>query len=368
METQGKYPEQGYTDRGQLMRRLILAAQWIWSVYALLIYAAAIKGQPSIAMGVACLVIGSFLATIGHEAGHAVVAAACGWRVLTFAVRPFALQFQPPRLAWMPRGHESGIAGFVAAIPTTADRATSTRWACYVAAGPSASMILAIVAFATASLILPHFDTETLRVSHLAFGLSLQALAQCCFSLLPAARAATKTDGAKLWALQKSRTPPSALVWLATARRYKLRLCHVPAWIVAQARENASEPIRHDLDAFEVAMLLDARDGAAARVKLSSYLDRHGTNEWAAYCDVFLTAMMEGDAEGAAAKYWTGPKVPELAALSHAAQAAIDARAGRRRAARAQLKAMHRALRADSSLRDPTYAAIAKDVEALLAQ
>jgi len=366
METNTESAEADGAYRWRMLRWLILAAQSVWAVYALLIYAAAIEGEPSIAMGLAGLVIGGFIATIGHEAGHAIAAMTSGWRVLVFAVRPFALQFHPPHLAWMPRGHEPGIAGFVAAIPATADQAKPMRWARYIAAGPIASMTLAVAAFAAASLLKPRIDTDALRVSHLAFGLGLQALAQCCFSLLPDARSTTRTDGVKLLALYKSREAPSALIWLLSARHYKLRLCDLPAWMVAKARESASDEIGHLLDTLEIGMLLDAGDGAAARIKLTEYLDRHGPNEWAAYCDAYLAAMMEGDAASAAAKYWTGPKSPELASLSHAAQAAVDARAGRRQAAHEQLKAMRRALRANSPLRDPTYQVIAKRVEALL--
>lgn len=175
-----------------------------------------------------------------------------------------------------------------------------------------------------------------------------------------------KTDGAKLWALFKLRTMPTALTWLVTARRYKLRLSDLPVWLVTTARETASEEIAILLDAVEIGMLLDAGDRTAARAKLSAYVDRHGPNEWSAYCDAFLAAMFEGDAASAAARYWKGEKAPELASLSHAAQAAIDARAGLRQAARVQLKAMRRALRAESPLRDPTYTLIAKRVEALL--
>ncbi len=86
----------------------------------------------------------SFVATIFHEAGHAVAVKLIGGRVTRFCVMPFALSFRPLRIRLAHRLKGGGdVGGFVSfQLGRTPSRREDIAIA---AAGPAASMLLALV-------------------------------------------------------------------------------------------------------------------------------------------------------------------------------------------------------------------------------
>ena len=127
------------------------SALWvlIWLVgtaCAFMLYGSAFVATPTLVAAIICTVVGGLIATLVHEAGHAVAALACGWRVVAFSVRPIGLHVPSRRLVWLPREHRKDLGGYVASVPTTLARGTIGRWMWIVAGGPAASLLFAAIA------------------------------------------------------------------------------------------------------------------------------------------------------------------------------------------------------------------------------
>jgi hypothetical protein len=341
----------------------------------LLVYAGSFHDQPNILYGFLALTVGGFVSTLVHEIGHAGTALACGWRIVTFAVRPFGWQVPNRSFAFVPRRYRKGLSGWVAAVPRASDDRAKAHWSRIIAAGPAASLILAAAAFA-AMLLLPGPSVSAfVDPKGLALGFMMQALYTCAFTILPAVRPGGISDGSQWRALRKPDERYSrdkAIVWMNTLLVNKVRIRALPGWIVDEAEQAAEgrEDILPYVATVRVAHVLDAEtvDVARARQLIDRFRATHATadlGEWLAACDAYVAAVWENDADRAkAALVERGGSASS--ALFRAAEAAVAARTGDKALTRSKLKSMRIALRQDSPFRDDTYRDIQRRIEALL--
>ena len=138
------------------------------------------------------LVVGLWFVTLWHELGHALAARLVNWQLLAIAVGPVALRRTPngPRLERNPLSRAWG--GFVYAIPRD-DRHLRRRRAVVVAGGPTASLLLGLLAFAALRLTTGHglWPTLTLQTG-------LMSLAIALLTLVPYRSRGLTSDGGQL--------------------------------------------------------------------------------------------------------------------------------------------------------------------------
>lgn len=309
-----------------------------------------------------------FLA-IFHEAGHAIVARAVGWRVIVFTVRPFAWRVRYRDLTWMPL-RRGGNAGFVSTVPRRPETASPKRYAALVLAGPLANLLLAALLISGSTGWMAYFDRPTLGVSLIAFGLGLQSLAMGISNLVPKGH----SDGALLlryWRGNHARPGIDALGWLHRLRIHCERLRDYPRWMIERARatENPPEGLFAMLDSIDVGMLLDGEvvDPAAARRALDSYRATYGASEWLNSCDAYFTVIWEKDAARARATLWHGERSEDMRPMMAAAEAAVAAIEGNGATAGVRLAEMRAAVKAASPYRNLTFRDLGRQIEALIA-
>jgi hypothetical protein len=345
------------------------------SLWALLCYLAAFSSaNGSFFLGLACWVIGSWISTLIHESGHAAAVRACGWRVLVFVVRPFGLQIPNRNLFMARRSQRPGAGGWVSMVPRSQAAGTRARLAIIVAAGPLASLVVAVVAMGGSPLWLAASDRHDLRVSLIGFAFGVQALHGGLFSLLPHMRAGRNSDGDLLRLLRRADDRWDALqplAWLDCLLKCNVRLRELPHWMLDAARATPLPP--DGLAKFramtEIGIVLDSApvDAALARRQIDEYRTLHGSSEWLDSCDAYLAAVWEADAERARDALWKGAvTINDLRPLALAAKAAVAARAGEVSVARNLLAEMRSALKAKSPFRDATFRDIGRQIEALL--
>jgi hypothetical protein len=345
------------------------------SLWALLCYLAAFSSANGPFLGLACWVIGSWISTLIHESGHAAAVRACGWRVLVFVVRPFGLQIPNRNLFMARRSQRPGAGGWVSMVPRSQATGTRARLAIIVAAGPLASLVVAMVAMVGSPLWLAASDRHDLRVSLIGFAFGVQALHGGLFSLLPHMRVGGNSDGDILRLLRRVDARWDALrplAWLRGLQESNVRLRELPHWMLDAARAIPLPPdgLAQHMATIEIGIVLDSVpvDAVLARRLIDEYRALHGSSEWLDSCDAYLTAMWEADSERARDALWKGAvTINDMRPLALAAKAAVAARAGEVSVARKLLADMRSALKAKSPLRDATFSDIGRQIEALLA-
>lgn len=355
---------------GWALHGLASAAFHIW---AFLAYASAFPEGPHLVLAFASLLAGAFVSALIHESGHALAAWACGWRVIVFAVRPFGLQIPNRDLALIRRGYRDDAGGWVTAVPRAAEYDTARRWALIVAAGPLASLMLAVAAGGFGWIEGAPLSRRTqIGLDYLGLGLALQALHGFFFSLLPV-RSAGASDGEYLWALRSRDDDANrAIQWLETLLSSNVRLSRLPAWLVDEVRVLGaeSESMASYHASLEIGRMLDSApvDPLRARALIEAFRARFGATPWLAACDAYLAAVWEGEAGRAREALAAGPPSPEPTPLSLAAEAAVAARAGEAALMRFRLDDMANAVKKISPFADPTFRDIRRQVEAVLAE
>lgn len=366
-------------------------ASWVFLVAAFFAYAAAFRDQPRVLFALACMVAGSFVVTLIHEAGHAFTALACDWRIIAFVVRPFGLQVPNRNLAIMPRGFHAGRGGWVSTVPRHPKAGTAANWAIILAAGPVASLLLAAIAFVAAATFLAEapprladpanlpidLDTHPIVASGIAIGLGIQSLRVCLFTILPASHSGATSDGTR-W--RKIRTAGNdyetyaPIHWIATLLDSRLRLRDRPGWMVAEARARTYPPgdlasaMPRYAETIDIGTVLDSTpiDIPHARCLIDRFRATHGSSAWLAACDAWVAAVWEDDIERARAAIAEYPGMNDSPQMTLAAEAAIAAREGDAATARARLNEMDKEVARASPFKDLTFRDIRRYVEALL--
>jgi hypothetical protein len=296
---------------------------WLGFVFcAFCLYGSAFVAVRSLVPAALCTVAGGFLITLLHEAGHAVVAMLCGWRVLVFAVRPFGLHIPTRAFVSLPRDYGLRGHGFIVFVPRALRNGTRRRWMATVASGPGACLIFTAAALA----LYPWargFDTQEFLSSHFVLALAVQALSSAIVSLTPLGN----SDGAQLWKAARASawTAHDRLgIWLGTMLTYRVRLRDLPQWMLAEIRTaELDDDSAKYMEGIEIGILLDSDspDYRAVRPLIDQYRARHGDGAWLDSCDAFVLAVAERNSDAAQARLWTGETAPELMPMKYAAEA-----------------------------------------------
>lgn len=349
---------------GGLLLQLPLYAFALW---ILMLYAIGV-GNPgfSLPAGILEFVLGIYACIWIHELGHAAAALASGWRVVVFAVRPFAFHLVNREVARMRRSEDEELGGYVLAVPSRAGVATIGRDAWVTAGGPLANIAFGLILTSYAISLRPG---ALLGATLFAFG--LQSFLVAGAALLPGRLGQHQTDGAALVRLYRRRADfgwVMPVAWLEALANYQVRLRDQPQWLLdlAEARLVGREGAKRWFDARRIGRMLDSAhmDVAGARAALDAYLAEHGADAWHSHCDVYLAAVWERDA-GAAARLWQSKDEPFLVPLRCAAEAAVAAQGGDAEGMKARLDAMDKALRRRSAFTDRTFRDIRSRIEAV---
>jgi hypothetical protein len=327
-------------------------------------------GHANAPMAFACVFLGIFTGTLIHELGHAAGALIAGWRVVVFAVRPFAMRF--PNASFVLAGKKTfpGKLGFVMAVPGRLETLTPGRWACFIAAGPAASLFFAVYLGLGALALSHRVPTPTASFfAALCAGFALHSACVCLITLLPRGLPGSVSDGAKLLtacAAWHGIPEMDVLPWLLALLKHNIRPRDLPGWMVEATGSTGQYAMLHDT--FIIARLLDARplDSRQTRKKLDQFRAIYGATEWLCACDAYLAAIYEAD-PGRAAACLAMPQTQRLVPeLTLAAQAALRARLGEEHAMKAYLSEMEQILFRGSPFRNDSYADIRRDVERVL--
>jgi hypothetical protein len=345
---------------------------FIVSMAALLTYVSAFPDPSGILFAGLCWLMGRFASTLVHEAGHAIAAIVRGWRIIMFAVRPIGFQVPNRDLAFVPRGFGQGFGGWIVTVPRGPDEDAGRNWSIILAAGPAASLLLAVVLLAVAGFLPPEHG-HAILVGRIALGFGLQSLHACLFPLLPSGRPDHPSDGDQLWALRRPEGRYELhrpIIWLETLLASKVRLSALPDWLLAQAGTlpSPTDETAKYLATIYVGRALDSApvDIERARRLIVEYRARYGSGAWLAACDLYLAAIWERNRERAAEALVGLPYSPDLRPLYFAAQAAGAARMGQASLARSALEDMKKALGAESPFKDLTFRDIRRQIEGAL--
>jgi hypothetical protein len=365
----------GRAPQKRWLQRTLGAAQLVFWFATFLIYSAAVRDETHILFGMLCLLVGGFICTFVHESGHAIAALACNWRVVVFVVRPFGWHVANRNLAIVPRSYNRRLWGWVLTVPREPDPDARANKARIIAAGPIASLALATIALLACAAWWTSPDTGGVALAAVAMGLGIQSLQMGIFSILPSATDDVVTDGVKWRALRRADTDTSftgPLPWVMAMLSYKIRLRDLPAWMLAEATAlpvPSPEPLQF-LATLEIARTLDAVvvDVPLARALIDRHRATYGPDEWLTAIDAWVAAMWEGDLDRArltlaehAGKSGTSP-------MFLATEAAVAARGGEGVLVRQKLKAMRKAVAAQSPFRDRTFRDIGMMIEGALAE
>src|SRR3569833_570481 len=121
---------------GRRIEQLCVIALQLWAVFCIIV---GIASPVALFLAGPILILSHQFLTIFHEAGHAIVARAVGWRIIIFTVRPFAWRVRYRDLTWLPL-RRGGNAGFVSTIPRRPETASPKRYAALVLTSPLANL------------------------------------------------------------------------------------------------------------------------------------------------------------------------------------------------------------------------------------
>jgi hypothetical protein len=351
---------------------MIAAAAWLGrfalqlGALIFLFYALILFSVPySPLLGIPLWLVGQWLITLLHEAGHALAARACGWRVIVFAVRPFAIRLPDRDIVFLGRRWYTRQSGWVLSVPARPAVATRGRFAIIVAAGPVVCLLLAVPLLAATT-------APGRGAGLIACGFGVLALRSCLFSLLPSTHAGGTSDGQSLWRLwrDESWTTLRPALWLKAMLDYNIRLRDLPRWMIDAVPEPAPVEewrVRY-VATMEIGIVLDSMpvDVARARKLIDAYRVRFGATEWLDSVDSYCAAIWEAEGEKAQATLWTGQRSEEMRPMVLAAEAAVAARRGDGATARMRLDAMRGAVKAESPFHNATFDDIGRQIEGLL--
>ena len=360
------------------MNFILILKKTFWSLFWLAIYFYAFVAYVtgfgtglSVYSAIGCLVLGSLVATLVHEIGHAMAAHLVGWQVIVFAVKPIAVRLPNPSVAVDRDRHERGVIGWVASIPKCKAVATAHRYGWIVAGGPLASAAFGLVLLIFGADVLRYFNCHEGLQAHICAGLGIQSLAVFIATLSLSER----SDGSKLVDLLRKGEKSTLLHpigWYGTLFHNEVRLRDRPAWLIDAAQPALRKAGMGDanFDALTVGRALDAKDVNVieARMLLDAYRQQHAANDWLTSCDAYLCAVFEHDlsqAKTLLARRYGPPEIPQLVC---AAEAAVAAAEGDVALTRRTLTAMDRFVNAKARFRDATYRDIRRNIERLLAE
>ena len=315
-------------------------------------------------LGVPLWIAGPWLITLLHEAGHALAARACGWRVIVFAVRPLAVRLPDRNIVFLGRRWHTRQSGWVLSVPARPAVATRGRFAIIVAAGPVVCLLLAIPLLAATT-------APGRGAGLIACGFGVLALRSCLFSLLPSAHPRGTSDGQSLWRLwwDESWATQRPRLWLNAMLDYNVRLRDLPPWMVEAAHTGFGHP-RHEQDmaAIDIGIVLDGArvDSARAREMIDAYRAKYGASEWLDSIDAYCAAIWGVEGENTRATPQSIARGDDTFLMTLAAEAAVAARMGDGATARARLDAMRASVKALSPFRNATYHDIGQQIEGLL--
>ena len=341
----------------------------IFLFYALILYS--VPYSPL--LGIPLWFVGLWLVSFCHEAGHALAARACGWRVIVFAVARIGLRLPDRNVVFFGRNRQRGLGGWVFSVPGRPAVATPSRFAIIVAAGPILCLLLGAAGLGLSRWPGLGGGGRDFGAELIVCGFAVQSLRSGLFSLLPSAQPKNTSDGQNLWRLYRSEESwPGArsLRWLGSLLYYNIRLRDLPPWIVEAARGAAPADARHgqDMAAMDIGIVLDGAqvDVAQARAMIDAYRAQHGGSEWLDSVDAYCAAMFEADGARGRATLWSGARSEGLRPMVMAAEAAVAAREGDMATARSRLGAMRAAVKAASPFRNATFGDIGRQIEAIL--
>jgi len=310
-----------------------------------------------------------------HETGHAVSAAANGWRVAVFVAGPLGFHVENREFAYVPRTKRLELAGYVLPYPSSSEVWTRKRAICISAGGPAASALftiaLAILAFLWAGR---EKNVGLYDPSLIAAGLAIFSLAITVGTLLPAPAGKHPSDGQSIARLV--RTPEAewrktrSIIRLAALAKHKLRLRDLPLWMLEDARTQAKG--MHELEqavaALTIGIVLDSApvEKQSARQLIDEYRRMNGESAWLSCCDAYLAAVWENDPDRGRTVLWKTPVDDDLKPLRFAAEAAVKAREGSATEAKQLLTEMRSAIGHRSAFTDPTFNDIERQVEAIM--
>jgi len=310
-----------------------------------------------------------------HEMGHAVSAAANGWRVAVFVAGPLGFHVENREFAYVSRTKRLELAGYVLPYPSSSDVWTRKRAICIYAGGPAASALFTI---ALAILALLWAGTEKnvglYDPSLIAAGLAIFSLAITVGTLLPAPAGKHPSDGQSIARLV--RTPEAewrktrSIIRLAALVKHKLRLRDLPLWMLEDAQTQAlgMHELEQAVAALTIGIVLDSApvDTQSARQLIDEYRRMNGDSAWLSCCDAYLAAVWENDPDRGRTVLWKAPVDDDLKPLRFAAEAAVKAREGSSTEAKQLLAEMRSAIGHRSAFTDPTFNDIESQVEAIL--
>jgi len=317
-------------------------------------------------LGVPLWIAGPWLITLLHEAGHALAARACGWRVIVFAVRPLAVRLPDRNIVFLGRRWHTRQSGWVLSVPDRPAVATRGRFAIIVAAGPVICLLLAVPLLAATT-------APGRGAGLIACGFGVLALRSCLFSLLPSTHAGGTSDGQSLWRLwgDESWTTRRPQMWLGAMLNYNVQLRDLPRWMIdaVLAPVPTEESRMRYVATMEIGIVLDSLpvDVARARKLIDAYRACYGATEWLDSVDSYCAAIWEAEGKKAQATLWSGERSEEMRPMVLAAEAAVAARAGDVTTARSRLAAMRAAVKAESPFRNATFGNIGRQIESVLA-
>lgn len=308
-----------------------LAGVWVWLVTQALFQGAGEAG----AFWLVALLLGPFVCTAVHEAGHAVFAVIGGWRVALLHAAPFAWRPSDGRFAVVGALGGQDLAGYCAIMPGSA-RANRIGYILGVLGGPIASVALAVVALVLAidfadlerggGELTPHLlpnglmalqvtpERQTwLRAISPFFGsVAAQSAYAAVFSLWPARVGNHSNDGALIGrALVRGAASGNALVWVNVALREGVSPRQWPHWIVTATREAMRDdqpPSGSAMCALFIAMDSNTVDAAEARRAVEIIWASDSINDakvlnWLLAWDALVAALLEADADRAQARF-----------------------------------------------------------------
>jgi len=315
-----------------------------------------------------------YAGTFVHELGHAIGAIISGWRVIIFAVRPFALHLANANFVLGGKKTFPKRLGFVVAVPGSPIALSAGRWAVFIAGGPVASFLFALYLGLAAAVLSKSaaMSSEVRFSTAICVGFAIHSFCVCILTLLPRKQPGHTSDG---WKLLRAIADPhnlaerKATFWLAALRSNRIRPRALPQWMIDEIPPDAAKSARltKAYDELKIARILDAKkpDFIEARQKIEQFRHKYGASEWLCGCDAYVAAIHENDPDRAATVLAIPHSEHPVPELTLAAKAALSARLGMEEDMERYLSEMDKVLYRNSPFKNVCYADIRRNIQAL---